>query len=130
MDSLTRTDPFGHLNKKLENEKEKLEFLSEINKYIDKSLEWFKDILKTIVKMIVVAIIGSIGEIYHLLNELCIYNIITNEKISILFKDEIFSTIYILLLISSFPYNIKEMYRKIVGINNNLDNLTISLDSI
>ena len=132
-----------YTNKKLENEKEKLEFLSEINKYIDKSLEWFKDILKTIVKIIciseknyknmkkiVVSIIGSIGEIYHLLNELCIYNIITNEKISILFKDEIFSTIYILLLISSFPYNIKEMYRKIVGINNNLDNLNISFDSI
>ena len=132
-----------YLNKNPENEEGKKEFYSEINKYIDKSFDWLKDILKTIIKMIcisesnykklrkiIIPLIGALGEIYHSLNELSSSKIISEEKILNLFNDEVFSSLYIILLISSFPYNIKEMYRKIVGINKNLDNLKISLNSI
>ena len=130
-------------DKKNQDEKEKSNILSEINICIDESFQWVKDILKIILKMIclsegnyknirkvIVPLIGSLAEIYHSLHKLNNYNLLSVEKISILFQDEIFSSLYIYLLISSYPYNIKEMYRKIIGINNNYDNLIISMDSI
>ena len=130
-------------NNNIKEEKEKLELLSGISKYIDKSFEWIKDILKTILKMIclsegnyknfkkiIVSLIGSLAEISHSLNELFKYKLISLDKISFLFNDEIFSSLYIIILISPFPFNVKKMYRKIVGINKNLDNLIISLDSV
>ena len=129
--------------KKIQDGKEKLNILSEINIWINESFQWVKDILKIILKMIclsegnyknirkvIVPLIGSLAEINHSLHKLNNSNLISVEKISLLFQDEVFSSLYIYLLISSYPYNIKEMYRKIIGINNNYDNLIISMDSI
>ena len=130
-------------DKKYQDEKEKLNILSEINICIDESFQQVKDILKIILKMIclsegnyknirkiIVPLIGSLAEISHSLHKLSNSNIISIDKISLLFQDEVFSSLYIFLLISSYPYNIKEMYRKIIGINSNFDNLIISIDSI
>ena len=130
-------------NKNIESEKEKKNFLLNINNYVIRSFIWIKDILKIMFKMIclseknyknftkiIVPLIGSIAEISDYLNNLYDSNLITKENISFLFNDEIFSSLYILILISSLPNNIKEIYRKIVGINKNLDNLNLSLDSI
>ena len=129
--------------KNIQDEKEKLVTLSDINIYIDKCFMWIKDILKIILKMvclseknykslikIIVPLIGSLAEISHSLNNLCESKLIPSDKISLLFKDEIFSTFYVLILINSFPYNIKRLFGKIIGINKNLDNLNISMDSI
>ena len=124
-------------NKNCQDEKEKI---SEINKYIDRIFIWIKDILKIILKMIclsennlknfkkiIVPLIGSLAEIVNSLNS---SKLISNEKISILLNDEIFNSLYILLLFFNFPFNIKEMFRKLVGINKNLDNLKISMESL
>ena len=124
-------------------EKENNEIKANNNKYIIQNFEWIKDILKIMIKMaclsennlknllkIIVPLIGSIAEISHYLNKLCSSNLITKNTISSFFNDEIFSTLYIILLISSLPNNIREIYRKIVGINKHLDNLNLSLDSI
>ena len=124
-------------------ENENNEIKANINKYIMKTFEWIKDILKIMIKMIclseknlknlfkiIIPLIGSIAEVSHYLNKLCSSNLITKEEISFFFNDEIFCTLYVLLLISSFPNNIREIYRKIIGINKNLDNLNLSLDSI
>ena len=130
-------------NTNAKNEEDKLKLQSDINKYLDKSLNWIKDILKIILKIIclseknykslkkvIVPLIGSLAEISHSLNILCDSKLITNDKISLFFHDDVFSSLYIILLISPFPYNIKEMYRNIIRINKNLDNLNISLDCI
>ena len=130
-------------NTNAKNEEDKLKLQSDINKYLDKSLNWIKDILKIILKIIclseknykslkkvIVPLIGSLAEISHSLNILCDSKIITNDRISLFFHDDVFSSLYIILLISPFPYNIKEMYRNIIRINKNLDNLNISLDCI
>ena len=130
-------------NTNAKNEEDKLKLQSDINKYLDKSLNWIKDILKIILKIIclseknykslkkvIVPLIGSLAEISHSLNILCDSKLIANDKISLFFHDDVFSSLYIILLISPFPYNIKEMYRNIIRINKNLDNLNISLDCI
>ena len=116
--------------------------LSEVNKYIDKFLIWIKDILKIILKMIclseknyknfrkiVIPLIGSLAEIRHILGPLNSCDFILRNLITFLFNDEIFSSLYLIILISSYPNNIKKMYRKIVGINENLENLILLVDS-
>ena len=130
-------------NTNVKNEEDKLKLQSDINEYLDKSFGWIKDILKIILKIIclseknykslkevIVPLIGSLAEISHSLNILCDSKLITNDRISLFFHDEVFSSLYIILLISPFPFNIKEMYRKIIRIDKNLDNLNISLDCI
>ena len=121
------------------NEIEKNNILSNIDKYFDKIKDILKIMLKIIClseknylnfKKIIIPLIGSLAEISHSLNILSSSEIISHEHISFLFGDEVFSTLYILILISSFPINVKKMYRKIVGINDNLDNLKLSNDSI
>ena len=138
---LDKLESFSN-NKNNQEENEKLKITSDIQTYINEIFSWFKEILKIMIKMIclsennyknfkkiIIPLIGAIAEIYHSLNTLCSSNLISNKQISLLFNDEIFSSLYIIILISSFPCNVKEMYRKIVGINKNLDNLIIPTDS-
>ena len=116
--------------------------LLEVNKYLDKFLIWIKDILKIILKMvclsernyknfreIVVPLIGSLAEIGHILKSLDSSDFINKNLFAFLFNDEIFSSLYLIILISSYPNNIKKMYRKIVGINKTLNNLNLSIES-
>ena len=125
------------------NETEKFEISSNVDDYIDQVLVLVKDILKTMLKLIclsennfknfkkiITSLICSLSEIYHSINKPTSSKLIPDRHISFLFNDEVFSTLYILILISSLPINIKNIYRKIVGINENLDNLKLSMDSI
>ena len=122
---------------------DKYELLINPEDSLNRILAFVKEILKIILKMIclsennyknfkkiIVPLLGTLGEISHILNDLHKSNLIGKNHISFLFGDEVFSTLYILILLSTFPFNIKIMYRKIVGINDNLDNLKLSLDSI
>jgi len=125
------------------DENDKYELLINIEDSLNRILALNKEIIKIMLKMIclsennyknfkkvVVPLLGTFGEISHVLNDLHSSNIIGKNHRSFLFDDEVFSTLYILILLSTFPLNIKIMYRKIVGINDNLDNLKLSLDSI
>ena len=125
------------------DENDKYELLINIEDSLNRILALNKEIIKIMLKMIclsennyknfkkvVVPLLGTLGEISHVLNDLHSSNIIGKNHRSFLFDDEVFSTLYILILLSTFPLNIKIMYRKIVGINDNLDNLKLSLDSI
>jgi hypothetical protein len=80
-------------------------------------------------KKIVIPLIGSLAEISHSLNTLNFSEYISKNLKTFLFHDDIFSCLYLIILISSFPNNIKKMYRKIVGINKTLDNLLLSCNS-
>ena len=139
---LNKLEIFG-IHQKNKDENEKLNILSDIKRYINETFSWFKEIIKIMIKVIslsennyknfkkiIIPLIGAIAEISHSLNSLCSSNLITNEQISSLFQDEVFSSLYIIILISSFPYNVKEMYRRLVGINKDLENLIIPTDSI
>ena len=125
------------------HENEKYELLVNQEDSLNRILALIKDIIKVILKMIclsennyknfkkiLVPLLGTLGEISHILNDLHQKNLIGKTHRSFLFDDEVFSTFYILILFSTIPSNIKRMYRKIVGINDNLDNLKLSLDSI
>ena len=122
---------------------DKYELLINPEDSLNRILALVKEIIKIMLKMIclsennfknfkkiIVPLLGTLGEISHMLNDLYKSNLIGKNHISFLFGDEVFSTLYILILLSTFPFNIKIMYRKIVGINDNLDNLKLSLDSI
>ena len=124
-------------NKNNNNEKEKAEIYSEINNYFDKLFIWIKDILKLIIKLIcvreknfkyfkkiIVPLIGSIAEILHSLNNF------DPLKANNIFNDELFHTLYIIILLSTTKTNIKRIFQNIIGINNNLDNLICSMDSL
>ena len=109
--------------------------------YLDKAFTWIKDIIKIILKLIclsennfhnfkkvIIPLVGSIAEISHSLNNL----FISNEKFNnnSFFNDDSFSSLFVIILIYSIPNNIKKMYKDIIGINDNLDNLIISMNSI
>ena len=109
--------------------------------YLDKSIEWIKDIIKVILKLIcmneknfynfkkvIIPLLGSFAEISHSLNNLST----SNEKLKNIsfFNDDSFSSLFVIILIYSIPNNIKKMYKDIFGINDNLDNLIISMNSI
>ena len=122
---------------------DKYELLINTEDSLNRILALVKEIIKIMIKMIclsennyknfkkiIVPLLGTLGEISHTLNDLLSSNLIGKNHRSFLFDDEVFSTLYILILLSTLPFNIKKMYRKIVGINDNLDNLKLSLDSI
>ena len=122
---------------------DKYELLINPEDSLNRILALVKEIIKIMLKMIclsennyknfkkiIVPLLGTLGEISHILKDLHQSNLIGKNHTSFLFDDEVFSTLYILILLSTFPFNIKIMYRKIVGINDNLDNLKLSLDSI
>ena len=117
------------------------DFNDENQKYLDKAKEWIKDIIKVILKLIclsennfhnfkkvIIPFVGSIAEISHSLNNLST----SKEKLNnnLFFNDDSFSTLFVIILIYSIPNNIKKMYKDIIGINDNLDNLIISMNSI
>ena len=110
--------------------------------YLDKSIEWLKDIIKVILKLIcmseknfynfkkvIIPLLCSIAEISHSLNNLSSSNEKLNNN-SFFFNDDSFSTLFVIILIYSIPNNIKKMFKDIIGINDNLDNLIISMNSI
>ena len=122
---------------------DKYEHLINAEDSLNRILQLVKEVLKIMLKMIclsennyknfkdiIVPLLGTLGEISHMLNDLYSSNLIGKTHRTFLFDDEVFSTLYILILLSTFPLNIKIMYRKVVGINDNLDNLNLSLDSI
>ena len=104
---------------------------------INKPIQWIKDILKIILKLIclsednysnfqkiVVPLIGSIAEIYNTLKNL------KNNYSSLLFKDEIFFIIYILILNSTLPYSVKKIYKDLFNIDENFTNFNFSMKSL
>ena len=108
--------------------------------YIKESIIWIKDILKIIIKLIcmseknynnfldiAVPLIGCLAEIYHTLNELLSSKIISNDIISFLFNDEIFFILYIIILNSQLPKNIKKIFNNLFKINNNLANFNFTM---
>ena len=115
---------------------EEKEILTVVNNYINNLIIFIKDILKMIIRLIcysennfknfqiiIVPLIGALSEILHSLNNLSLEN---NNY----FNDEIFSTLFIIIHLSLNSMNIKKIYPKIIGINDNLDNLICSMDSI
>ena len=122
------------------NKKNQENYINVRNDYIKQSIIWIKDILKIIIKLvciseknynnfleIAISLIGALGEIFHTLNELLSLNIITNEIISLLFNDEIFFILFIIILNSSLPRNIKKIFNKLFGINNNIKNFNFTM---
>ena len=114
-----------------------------IGDYVDKMFEWIKDIIKVMIKLIclseknynnfkkiIVPLIGALSEIIHSLNNLSSLNLLPTEKSTNKFNDEVFHTLCIIIFITSFPINIKKMYQNIIGLDQNLDNLICSMDSI
>ena len=136
-------DSFGGIVDKKIDEKEKekdFEKSSKINEYVETLFIWIKDIMKIILKLIciseknysnfkkiIIPLIVALSEILHSLNNLISLNLIPNNN---KFNDEAFHSLYIILLVSSIPMNIKKMYQKIISINDNLDNLICTMDSI
>ena len=118
------------------NNNDEKEKLTEINNYLNKLIIIIKDILKLIIRLIcysennfknfeiiLIPLIGALSEIFHSLNNLPL------EKINY-FHDEIFHSLFIIIMLTSNSLNIKKIYQKIIGINDNLDNLICSIDSI
>ena len=130
--------------KENEENKEYIEyFKNNINIYINKSLNWIKDILQIMIKMIclsknnfinfqniIISLIGSIAEIKHTLIDLASSNIITNDQISSLFKDEIFFVYFIIILNSTFPNNVKKIFNDLFEIINNFQNFKFTMNQI
>ena len=116
---------------------------NDINNYINKSLNWVKDVLQTIIKMIclsknnyenfqniVIPLIGSVAEILHSLKDLESSNIIKHSQISSLFNDEIFFVYFIIILNSTFPNNLKKLFNDLFGIINNFQNYKFTMNQI
>ena len=126
-----------------ENGEHSLADKNSISDYVDKMFGWIKDIIKVMIeliclseknynnfKKIVVPLIGALSEIFHSINNLSSLNLLPSENNTNKFNDEVFHTLGIIIIINSFPINIKKMYQNIIGINQNLDNLICSMDSI
>ena len=110
-----------------------------ITEYLDKSLEWIKDILKIIIKLaflsennyknfrkIIIPLIGSLSEIYHILNKLSNNNNIFNKIKLQLFNDKIIYDLFIIINISKVTENIINTYQNVFAIN--LKDAKFSLD--
>ena len=118
------------------NENEKI-----LDYYINESIDWIKDILKIMLKMIclsennyknfkniIIPLLGSLSEIYHSLisfKELSLKNYVSN-----LFNDEIFFILYIIILNQNIPVNIKDAFGFIFGINENFNNFNFTMEPI
>ena len=111
------------------NEKEKLDH------YINESIEWIKDILKIMLKMIclseknyqnfkkiIIPLLGAFSEIYHCLKKLDSKNYTSN-----LFNDEVFFILYIIILNQNIPNNIKDAFNFIFEINENFNNFNFTM---
>ena len=120
-------------------EKKNDENLDTIKEYLDKSLEWIKDILKIIIKLaflsennyknfrkIIIPLIGSLSEIYHILNKLSNNNNIFNKIKLQLFNDKIIYDLFIIINISKVTENIINTYQNVFAIN--LKDAKFSLD--
>ena len=134
----------SHLGSFMENDINNINNENIVNNYINESLIWVKDIMKIIIKMvcfsdinyklfqkIIIPLISSLAEILHILNSLSSsYQKIKKNSYnyqSLLFNDEIFFIIYIIILNSNLSNNIKKIYKKLFGIN---DNYNYSMNSI
>ena len=73
---------------------------------------------------IIISLIGSLAEILHTLKDL------SNNYISLLFKDEIFFIIYIIILNSSVPNNVKRIFKDLFKIDENFKNFNFNMESI
>ena len=105
-----QTNEETFIDNNINNEKDE----KNINEYyINKSIQWIKDILKIILKMIclseenylnfqkiVISLIGSIAEILNTLTDL------PNNFSSLLFKDEIFFLMIIKIFVNKIIYAI------------------------
>ena len=109
--------------------------------YINKALDWIKDILKIIIKLIclsednyanfekiIIPLIGSLSEIVHVLNELYSSKQISSNYKDILFNDQIIYDLLIILVNSKVQTNIILAYQKIFEINTNFENISSTID--
>ena len=114
-----------------------------VKAYLDKSLEWIKDILKIIIRLIflseknyiyftniIVPLIGSISEIYYILNQQDknskkIFKTLEQD----LFTDKVFYDLFILIINSNVPNSIIDSYQKMF-IKTNIENINFSLNYI
>ena len=98
---------------------------------------WIKDIIKIMIKMIclsennykdfkkiIVSLIGSLAEILHTLKSL------SNNYVTLLFKDEIFFVLYIIILNSTISNNIKRIYKNLFKIDDYFKNDNYKFESI
>ena len=103
---------------------------NEYYNYINKSFTWIKEIIEIKIKMIclsgsnyknfldiIVPLIGSLSEIFHTINNLASLKIISNNDISSLFNDEVFFILYIIILNTNLPNNIKIAFKSILEID-------------
>ena len=108
----------------------------DVNQYFQKSLIWIKDSIKIIIKFIclnennynnflkiIAPFIGAVSETVESLKKL------KNDSMELLMNDEIFFILYIIILNSNCPKNIKNAFIELFKINQNCDN-NIKMDSI
>ena len=114
-----------------------------INDYMKKTIIWSKDILKIIFKLIclsennyenfkkiIISLIGALSEISHSLNNLIDSNLISNEYKSILYKDEVIYTLFIIIINSEVPNNILNVYNQIFKVYDNWNEIEFLMDYI
>ena len=112
----------------------------EICDYLNKSINWIKDIIKIILRLIslseknyinfqkcIIPLIGAFAEISSILNKLLKSNIISQEQKNALFKDEIIYSLFIAIIYARFNTNIIEMYKKIFEMEEKW-NIKFSMD--
>ena len=130
---------FKILKKFIINLKEKNGLNYEIkdnNEYVMNILNWIKDILKIMLKLIcysennynnlkkvMISLISSLAEICECLNDLIDKNIIDENIKSILFKDEIIYSMFVLIILFELPFNIINTYINLfeIKIKDNFD---------
>ena len=109
--------------------------------YINKALDWIKDILRIIIKLIclsednytnfvniIIPLIGSLSEIIHVLNDLYSSKLISKNYKDILFHDQVIYDLLIILANCKVQTNIILAYQKIFEINTNFENISSTTD--
>ena len=133
--------PIFKIIKYIINNLENIHFNSEVNNniyYLNQFLIFIKDIIKIIIKIsllseinnqnfykIIVPLIGALSEILYALNS---SNLINQNEIKSFFNDEIFFILYMFILNSNLPNNVKKTFKSVFGIN--FKDLYFTADSI
>ena len=113
----------------------------EKEEYLFKSLDWIKDSLRIIIKLIclsednytnftsiIISLISSLSEIIHVLNDLYSLKLISKNYKDKLFNDQVIYDLLIILVNSKVQTNIILAYQKIFEINKNFDNINSTID--